>query len=234
MRRVSTTPEAARPPAPLRVGIAFALALLIDAALLALALGGVPALLGHPRALALLAVWAPAQLVLAVRQPARAFRAADRARESPLALLVLFVIPLVTPPLSAWTERIGLWQIPGEGLRWAGVALSGAGYALRVAAMSRLGSRFSPRVELQQEHRLETGGPYAWVRHPGYLGAWLAVTGAALAFGSLLGLVAAALMWLALNGRMRREEALLAERFGAAFDDWKRRTGRFLPRPARH
>lgn len=206
----------------------------LDAALLALALGGLAALLAHSRALALLGLWALGAIILALLRPVRVHDPVGVERESPLVLLALFLIPLVTPPVAALGERLALALLPGgDGLRWTGVALSGLGLALRIAAMAQLGSRFSPRVAVQREHALETRGLYARVRHPGYLGALLTALGATLAFGNALALPLVAVMGGLLWLRAGREEAMLERHFGAAYAAYRARSGRFLPRLAR-
>lgn len=205
----------------------------LDAALLALALGGVAPLLAHPRALALLAVWLVGAVTLALLRPVRGHDATAVERDPPFVLLALFLLPLLTPPVAAFGERVGWWPLSGAApLRWFGVALSGAGLAVRIAAMAQLGSRFSPLVAVQREHALETHGLYARVRHPGYLGALLAALGGALAFGSAAGLPLVAVMGLLLWARAGREEVMLERYFGAAYLNYRARSGRFLPRLA--
>lgn len=210
------------------------LATALDAVLLALALGGWRAVFAHPRAPALLLVWLVCALVLALWRPVRAQRPAEAERESPWLTLALFVLPLAIPPLAAWGERHGIAMLPGGAARaWAGVVLVAAGLAIRIAAMVRLGSRFSPLVVVQAEHALETRGLYARVRHPGYLGALLAATGALLAFGSAAALPALLAFAAALAVRVRLEERLLARRFGDAWRVYRERTSAFLPLPRR-
>lgn len=208
----------------------------LDALLLALALGGIMPLLAHPRALALLAIWGVGAVVLGFLRPVRGLDTAREDRDPALLLIALFAIPLLTPPLAAWGERVALWPLLGGGaLRWGGVVLAGCGLALRIAAMARLGRRFAPFPAIQRDHALETRGVYGLVRHPGYSGAWLANLGAALAFGSAVGLAGVALMTVALELRARREEALLEAHFGDAYRSYRGRTGRVIPRigPAR-
>jgi len=140
------------------------------------------------------------------------------------------VLPMIAAPASALGVRLGVWPLPGgAALRWAGVALSAAGLTLRLAAMSQLGARFSPRVTLQSQHALESRGLYALVRHPGYLGAWLTALGGALAFGSGIGLLVAGLMLLAYIPRIHVEERLMADHFGAEWSDYCRRTKAIIP-----
>ncbi len=222
-------PRAARHPL---VTLAVALAVTaLDAALLAVALGGAPALLSHARALALIAIWGAGSLVLGLLHPVRWRHGAVKLSGGDLVMIALFAIPLLTPPLAAWGERAGWWPLPGGvALGWSGVALAGLGLALRIAAMVRLGSRFTPVPAIQRDHVLESGGVYAVVRHPGYAGAWLANLGAALAFGSAIGLAGVLLMSLALEARSRREEALLEAHFGEEYCGYRARTGRIFPR----
>jgi len=205
----------------------------LDAALLALALGGVAPLLAHPRALALLALWAAGAITLALLRPVRGHDAATVERDPPFLLLALFLLPLLAPPLAALGERLALWPLPGGApLRWLGVVLSGVGLGVRIAAMAQLGSRFSPLLAVQREHALETRGLYARVRHPGYLGALLAALGGALAFGSAVALPLVAAMGLLLWTRAGREETLLERHFGTAYANYRARSGRLLPRLA--
>jgi protein-S-isoprenylcysteine O-methyltransferase Ste14 len=203
----------------------------LDAVLLGFALGGAGALLHHARALALLAVWAVGGITLALIQPVRTHDPVEVRADPPVILLALFFIPLLTPPLSAWAARAMLWPMPGgEPLRWTGVLVSAAGLAVRIAAMARLGSRFSPLVAVQRAHALETGGLYARIRHPGYLGAWLVTLGACLAFGSAASLPLPAIMLAVLAARVRREELVLEEHFGEEYRRYRARTGALMPR----
>jgi len=216
---------------PLATTVLSLLVSALDGALLALALGGLGPLLAHPRALALLASWTLAGLVLTFLKPVRSQEIVESTRESGWLLLALGLLPFATPPLAALGERLGLWPLPtGEAVRWIGVGLAALGLTVRIAAMARLGSRFSPLVAVQREHPLETSGLYGRIRHPGYLGSWLAALGAVLAFGSGLGLVPLFLFGTLLLARARREEALMERHFGETWRAYRARTGAFLPR----
>lgn len=203
----------------------------VDAALLALSLGGAPALLAHPRALTLLGVWAAANSTLALLRPVRQQEPVVLGPRERLVMVALLLLPLAAAPLGALGERAGVLLRPGgDALGWAGIAFAALGLSLRIAAMVRLGRRFSPQVVVQSDHALETGGPYALIRHPGYLGSMIAALGAGLAFRSALGLVPALLMIPALSARIRHEEALMEAHFGIAWRDYRSRTGTLWPR----
>ena len=237
-------PDAAVPPpapaspaarVPMDSALFRALASLIstafDATLLALALGGVGALLHHPRAPWLLALWAALGAFLAIARPVSKQDVIEARPDDRVVFLALFFLPMLAPPLAALGERLGLWLLPGgAALRWSGVAISGSGFLLRIVAMMQLGSRFAPVPAIQRDHALETRGLYARLRHPGYLGAWLAALGGALAFGSVLGLIPVILMLPAFALRIRREERLLESRFGDDFRRWRAGTGGMFPR----
>jgi protein-S-isoprenylcysteine O-methyltransferase Ste14 len=78
---------------------------------------------------------------------------------------------------------------------------------------------------------LVTGGPFAWSRNPIYLGNTVLLAGCAAAFGNpWLLLAAAAAAVLVTRLAIRREEAHLAARFGAAWDSYAARTGRWFGR----
>lgn len=79
-----------------------------------------------------------------------------------------------SPPMPDWLRLVGL----------AGIAL-GFGLAVWSAAVNRF---FSAEVRLQTDrgHRVVSGGPYAHVRHPGYVGICVGILASALAMGSWL------------------------------------------------
>jgi protein-S-isoprenylcysteine O-methyltransferase Ste14 len=214
------------------------IALVVDVLLMSLAVGGFAALRDHSRALALLGVWAVSTLVLSLMRPVGPQDKTRTSPDAPLVMLTLFAVPLLAPPVSAWGEAHGIWTAPWDRvpsamagvLLWGGVLVTAAGLAVRIRAMRQLGARFSPHIAVQREHALETGGAYARVRHPGYLGALLATAGAILAFGSILAWPLFAVMLVAQNTRASREEVLLEDHFGESWRAYRAHTGRFVPR----
>ncbi len=227
---VADPPPAPARPSPLVDALGAVVTTAFDAALLALALGGIAPLLAHRRALALLAVWFVGALVLALLRPVRRREGTQRATD-PLLLVALLVLPLITAPLAAYGERLHVAMLPGGDARAiAGLVIVAAGLGLRIAAMRQLGSRFDPTVAILPDHALETRGLYSRMRHPGYTGAWLASFGAVLVFGSALGFVPVVLMGGALAARVRNEERALERHFGETFRAWRARTGAFVPR----
>jgi protein-S-isoprenylcysteine O-methyltransferase Ste14 len=203
----------------------------LDALLLVAALGSVQALIEHRRALALLTVWAAGGIVLALLRPVRAHDPVELEHEPRSLLVALLAVPLLTPPVAALGERLGLFPwFANASLEWAGIAAVALGLGVRIAAMAQLGSRFSPLVTVQRDHLLETRGIYSRIRHPGYSGALLACAGAMFVFGSALALPLVLLFATLLRARVGREERLLEQHFGDEFRRYRERTGGLLPR----
>jgi len=81
---------------------------------------------------------------------------------------------------------------------------------------------------------LETRGPYAYVRHPQYLGNCLLAAGVCVATGHVWALAVWALVfWLFYVPAIRREDEKLSRRFGEAWREWASRTPAILPLPGR-
>lgn len=140
------------------------------------------------------------------------------------------VIGLLMAYLPAYTDRIEFWTIDGDAVRWLGVVLFAAGGALRIWPVFVLGHRFSGLVAIQPGHTLVTSGVYGIIRHPSYLGLLVSSLGWALAFRSTVGVLLTALTIPPLVARISAEEKLLRAQFGDAYDAYRRRTWRLIPR----
>jgi protein-S-isoprenylcysteine O-methyltransferase Ste14 len=91
-----------------------------------------------------------------------------------------------------------------------GYALSLIGIAITIWAEA-VNKFFEPTVRIQVErgHKVIDTGPYAFVRHPGYVGGSLTFVGIALSLGSLWALIPAGLSTLLLILRTRWEDQTL-------------------------
>lgn len=115
-----------------------------------------------------------------------------------------------------------------------GTALGAAGLALYLWGRLALGEMYNVSSSLGSElyapHRLITSGPYRIVRHPMYLGLFLAAAGAFLVYRTWTTVFVIAVLPGAVV-KARREERLLAEEFGESFQAYRRRVPGWLPRP---
>ena len=89
----------------------------------------------------------------------------------------------------------------------------------------------SRSAALFADHHLVNSGPYAWLRHPMYSGLVLTALGGLLLYRTWA-FVFLLVCFLAVLLRIRPEERLLAETFGAEWQAYCRRVPRFLPRPS--
>lgn len=144
-------------------------------------------------------------------------------------LYAFAAIGLLDGYVPALTDRMGIWTLDGDAVRWLGVALFAAGGTLRIWPVFVLGRRFSGLVAIQPDHQLVTTGVYGVIRHPSYLGLLVGTLGWALAFRAGAGVLLAALLLPPLLARIRAEERLLSSQFGAEYDAYRARTARLLP-----
>ena len=116
-----------------------------------------------------------------------------------------------------------------------GVGMIVAALPLFVSFCSRFvwEGRGTPAPIAPTQH-LVVGGPYRWVRNPGYVAVTTILVGEGLVFGSPSVLLYALLVALAFHVFvLLYEEPTLRATFGAEYDAYCRRVPRWLPRPPR-
>ena len=116
-------------------------------------------------------------------------------------------------------------------LRWAGVGLALAGFALLQWAQVTLGKSWSDTPRMMKEQALITSGPYQFIRHPIYT-TFVAILGSTLLISAnwFIGLAWLGMTILEVASRIRFEESLLLEYFGNEYREYMKKTGRLLPR----
>lgn len=191
--------------------------------------GGLNAFFAHPAFQAL--AWVTAGFILgAVFSSSSGLSTGEKEdRGNRWVLGAITVIALLMSYFSAYTDRIGFWTLDGNTMRWVGVVLLVAGSVLRIVPAYVLKDRFSGLVAIQAGHELETHGIYGAVRNPSYLGMLVGSLGWVLAFRSGVGVILVATLLVPLVARIRAEERLLRERFGAEYDAYFAHTWRLVP-----
>jgi protein-S-isoprenylcysteine O-methyltransferase Ste14 len=141
---------------------------------------------------------------------------------------------------------IGLLAVEGAGIaaagvdqavlphRWlllfVGVGIAWIGLGLRAWAKHTLGRFFVGAVVIQPDHRVVTDGPYARIRHPGYLGAIVTMTGLGLATGNAISIALFIVGPIVVFTRtITVEEAVLSTRLRDSYATYQRRTWRLVP-----
>lgn len=111
-----------------------------------------------------------------------------------------------------------------------GMLIAATSVWMMMTAVRVLGKQWSLTARVVEEHKLITAGPYSFVRHPIYTGmlGMLLATGIALSAWPALA-IAFIVFTIGTTIRVRSEEKLLRETFGAEFDAYARRVKAVLP-----
>jgi protein-S-isoprenylcysteine O-methyltransferase Ste14 len=114
-----------------------------------------------------------------------------------------------------------------------GAGLYFAGLGLYLWGAKTLGEMYRPSssvgVRLSAGHRLITHGPFAWVRHPLYVGLQVGAIGGVLLYRKWT-FVFVALNFMVLIIRARREEKALAAEFGEEWEAYVSQVPAWIPR----
>lgn len=143
--------------------------------------------------------------------------------------LVAFVSSILFVINPKWLAFAGL-PFP-DWLRWLGVGIALAGFALLQWAQVTLGKSWSDTPRMMKEQTLITSGPYGTIRHPIYT-AFLLILGSTLLISAnwLIGLCWIGMTILEIASRIQFEESLMVEYFGDQYREYMKRTGGLLPK----
>jgi protein-S-isoprenylcysteine O-methyltransferase Ste14 len=142
-----------------------------------------------------------------------------------VALMAFLVMYLAR---AAWIDAFS-FPLP-DWLRWAGFALGIFAVILWSWTQIHLDTQWSAQLQLTKNHHLVTTGPYAYIRHPLYLGmiGWsvsVSLLTANWIFVAMCMLSIAGLLW-----RIPKEEQMMIEAFGDEYKSYMHCTGRFFPK----
>jgi protein-S-isoprenylcysteine O-methyltransferase Ste14 len=156
-------------------------------------------------------------------------------RQEPASSRITRLILIICAFALLWLPRVPLRLLNGRFLPdgvwcfWSGAAITAAGLLFSVWARRHLGKNWSQAVTLKEDHELITTGPYALVRHPIYTGLLLGFIGCAVARGEWRGLLAVALVFVALWRKLRLEEEWMRAQFGVSYEAYSRQVAALVP-----
>jgi protein-S-isoprenylcysteine O-methyltransferase Ste14 len=203
-------------------------------------LAGLKQLPGYGLAAVVLLLLYALQSEIRFGQRARTMRSGSADRKSTLALSVIAAIPILGFVLamkanSSFATFLPGWfrnaVLPGTPLiEWLGVGFAGGGVLLRMWAVLKLRERYTRTLLIQDEHTIERGGPYHWVRHPGYLGSLLVLNGIAVASGNWITLLTSLVVTFAAYAyRIKVEDAMLLAALGDSYAQYRREVPAIAP-----
>ena len=139
------------------------------------------------------------------------------------------ILYLLSPPWWTWTI------IPlGEWIQWSGIAIALVPIFFLIWVHRHLDRQWSIALELREDHKLITSGPYRYVRHPMYLGIFVYTMGLMMvSLDVLVVLFFAFTIWVNYR-RIPREEEMLIQEFGDEYIEYIKRSGRLLPQLRRN
>jgi len=140
-------------------------------------------------------------------------------------LIIVVLLYLLFSPWMLWAQL----PIP-DWLRWLGVGLGIVSLPFLTWVQHTLGKHWTVSLELQEDHKLVTSGPYRWVRHPMYTVHIVYFFTWVLVSANLLLLINYLLTTVLIFARIPKEEKMLLEQFGDEYRAYMKRTGRLLPR----
>jgi len=140
---------------------------------------------------------------------------------------VWFVLAVIAMIVLARFVPIVSWHVAA--LRWTGIALIVVGFALGLTAAVRFRRRGTPLKPFTPSTALVVEGPYRFTRNPMYLGLATILVGVALALEALTPFIVVPVFVAIITTQfIVPEEAMLTERFGDAYGDFRRRVRRWL------
>jgi protein-S-isoprenylcysteine O-methyltransferase len=150
-----------------------------------------------------------------------------------IAMMILGIAISIPLFYYLWTPIIIFSQTSSQILGVVGLIIYIAGFGFLMWARRTLGRHWgistSLQAKLHSNHELIQSGPYTIVRHPMYFGAWVMMFGLLLSYPKWVILILYISMVASLSMRARREEAVLAERFGEKWLEYKEQTSFLIP-----
>ncbi len=134
------------------------------------------------------------------------------------------ILYLLSPPWWVWTK------LPlGELVQWLGIVMAIPPLFYLIWVHRHLDTQWSIALELQEDHKLITSGPYSRVRHPMYLGIFVYTAGLILIASDLLVFIFFAFSIWVNYRRIPSEEQMMIEQFGDEYSEYMKQSGRLFP-----
>ena len=156
----------------------------------------------------------------------------------------MYGFPLTIYLLSGWLQRrfpeADIFSHEGGHLWYSLLGLEGdphfhpvhlASHAVIAFGFLLLAASWKVLYDAQRDRRLATTGPYAYVRHPQYVGFILIMLGFLLQWPTLLTLLMFPVLVVMYVRLARQEERSVRARFGNEWDLYEARAPAFFPRP---
>jgi protein-S-isoprenylcysteine O-methyltransferase Ste14 len=175
--------------------------------------------------IAIIYIWRVDPELFAIR---RKPQAGSKARDLAFVAVTITSMAAILP-VAGLDLRFRWAQLP-EGVVWLGYLIFASGFWLTAWAQG-VNRHFELTVRIQTDrgHKVIDTGPYATIRHPGYIGGVALGLGTALALGSLVAVIPVVICAVALALRTLAEEATLSEELPGYADYMRKVRFRWVP-----
>ncbi len=145
-----------------------------------------------------------------------------------LLFLGMFVVPVVYAATD-WLDYAN-YALPSWA-GWVGVFLIGGAIFVFWRAHADLGLNWSPTLEIREQHELIKRGIYGVIRHPMYASQWLWVLAQPLLLQNWIAGFLNLFIFIPFYFlRVKAEERLMLDSFGAEYQQYMKTTGGVLPK----
>lgn len=151
----------------------------------------------------------------------------------PFSVVLFLLVPLVLVLPFHETQALTSEYLPehiSPWISWIGITFLVTGGSLALMSRIQLGKYGSPKIVLEDEHKLVTHGIYGHIRNPIYLGFLFLFSGFSLSFQSFIFTFLIVVgLFVIFERRMDMEETLLRSLFGKEYESYVERTNRLIP-----
>jgi len=139
-----------------------------------------------------------------------------------------FIAALLYALVPRWISFLSIPLV--DPVRLLMVAVAFLGVSVVFWGLRALSKNWAPSLSgVRKDTSLVTSGPYRFVRHPIYLGAFVFLVAEAFLSANLLVLTPTIALCILLCAQLPEEENLLIDRFGDQYREYMKRTPRFIP-----
>lgn len=173
-------------------------------------------------------------IILFATQPPVTFKDTQKQKSNDkFSILIILIACLITQIFSVieWANyRKPFHDFKIDYFICFGLVLLLGGTFFRLWCIQTLGKYFTSTVQTQANQRIITTGAYSVIRHPSYLGAYLAIVGSAFLLHAYYGIIfSSILMFAAYWYRIKVEEETLVREFGKEYKSYQARTKKLFP-----
>lgn len=188
----------------------------------------------HPETLYLPQLWILVGIAVAISIFQPAYKPVDGsapARDRGTATQIVWSVYL--SQLAGMVEAV-FFRYP-QSFRWDAITTASliamlAGLGLRIWAVFTLGRYFTWFITVYEDHRVIRSGPFRFIRHPAYCGAWILFVATMLFLHAWIGAaLSLVVQFFAYRRRIRYEEEMMIQKLGASYEIYTREVKALVP-----